>query len=80
MCQALASRQTIQGTCEMARIEQIELDGHRDEIIADVKGLVEKYRAIFDWDVPDIDQNVADRLILNEVRKALDAVEAKLLG
>ena len=24
----------------MARIEQIELDGHRDEIIADVKGLV----------------------------------------
>jgi hypothetical protein len=64
----------------MARIEQIELDGHRDEIIADVNGLIEKYRAIFDWDVPDVEQNVADRLILNEVRKALDAVEAKLLG
>lgn len=63
----------------MARIEQIELDGHRDEIIADVNELVEKYRAIFDWDVPDVDQNVADRLILSEVRKALDAVEAKLL-
>ncbi len=64
----------------MARIEQIELEGHREEIVADVKALIEKYRAIFDWDVPDIDQNVADRLILNEVRKALDAIEAKLLG
>ena len=64
----------------MARIEQIELEGHRNQIIADVKNLVEKYRAIFDWDVPEIDQNVADRLILVEMRKALDDVEMKLLG
>jgi hypothetical protein len=40
----------------MAGIEQKELEGHRDQIDADVKKLVEKYRAIFDWDVPDIDQ------------------------
>jgi hypothetical protein len=64
----------------VANIEQTELDGHRDEIIADVKKLVEKYRAIFDWDVPDIDQTVADKLILSEVRKALDEVEKKLSG
>jgi hypothetical protein len=30
--------------------------------------------------VPDIDQNAADRLILVEVRKALDDIEKKLLG
>ena len=64
----------------MVKIEQTELDGHRDEIIADVEQLVEKYRAIFDWDVPDIDQTVADKLILGEVRKALDELEKKLLG
>ncbi|HBK06955.1 MAG TPA: hypothetical protein DDZ81_14100 [Acetobacteraceae bacterium] len=64
----------------MARIEETELEGHRDQIIADVKKLVEKYRAIFDWDVPDIDQAVADRLILNEVRQALNEIEHKLLG
>ena len=64
----------------MARIEEKELEGHRDQIIADVKHLVEKYRAIFDWDVPDIDQAVADKLILIEVRKALDELEQKLLG
>ena len=64
----------------MARIEQKELEQHRDEIIADVKKMVEKYRAIFDWNVLDIDQTVADKLILGEVRKALDEIEKKLLG
>jgi len=28
--------------------------------------MVEKYRKIFDWDVPDIDQAVADKLIVLE--------------
>ena len=64
----------------MAKIEETELEGHHDEIIADVKKLIEKYRAVFDWDVPDIDQNVADKLILMEVRKALNELEHKLLG
>ena len=64
----------------MARIERLELDGHRDEIIADVKSLVEKYRAIFDWDVPDINQGVADKLILVELRKTLDVIEKELLA
>jgi hypothetical protein len=64
----------------MAKIEERELAAHRDQIAIDVKKLVEKYRAIFDWDVPDIDQAAADKLIVTEVRKALDVVEQKLLG
>ena len=64
----------------MAKIEQLELDAHRSQIIADVKSMVEKYRAIFDWDVPDIDQNVADRLILAAIRKALDDLEKEFPG
>lgn len=64
----------------MAKIEQLELEGHRSEIIADVKSLVEKYRAIFDWDVPEIDQGVADKLILVEMHKALDDIEKELMG
>lgn len=63
----------------MVKIEQLELDAHRGDIIVDVKKLVEKYRRIFDWDVPDIDQAVADRLILAEVRKALDDIEKELV-
>lgn len=69
-----------QGEDEMVSIEQKELEGHRDAIIADVEKIVEKYRAIFDWDVPDIDQTAADKMILGEVRKALDELEKKLLG
>ncbi len=63
----------------MAEIEQRELEAHRHQIIADVRKLVEKYRAIFDWDVPDIDQDAADKLILVEIRKSLDAIETDLL-
>lgn len=64
----------------MSNLEQLELESHRDDIIADVQKLVEKYRAIFEWDVPDIDQAAADRLILEEIRRALDHVKQALAG
>jgi hypothetical protein len=46
--------------------------GYRSEISIGGKSLVEKYRAILDWDVPEIDQNIADKFILVERCKALD--------
>ena len=64
----------------MAMMEEKELEGHREALIADVNRLIEKYRAIFDWDVPDINQTIADKLILMEVRKAIGEIEHKLLG
>lgn len=63
----------------MASVEEQELEAHRKQIVADVKKLVEKYRAIFDWDVPDIDQAAADKLILAEMHRALQEVEQNLL-
>ena len=62
----------------MKKIEQLELEAHRKQIDTDVKRLVEKYRAIFDWDVAEIDQGLADGLILAEIRKALDELEKGL--
>ncbi|MET3123074.1 hypothetical protein AAKU67_002684 [Oxalobacteraceae bacterium GrIS 2.11] len=64
----------------MARIEQIEMERRYAAIVADMNGLVEKYRAIFDWDVPDIDQSLADRLIVQAMHKALDELAKKLTG
>ena len=61
----------------MAEIEQLEMDAHRAQLVADVKALVEKYRAIFDWDVPEVDEALSDRLILEALRQALDDVEAE---
>ena len=59
----------------MTDIEKLELAAHRRDIIEDVNNLIEKYRAIFGWDVPDIDEKVANRLILDEVRQALDDIQ-----
>lgn len=64
----------------MPKLEDVELARHRDQIVADVRKLVDKYRAIFDWDVPDIDQVAADRLILAEIAKALGEIDKTLLG
>ena len=62
----------------MAKIEELELDAHRRQLNSDVKALVEKYRSIFEWDVPDIDQRHADQLIVAAIRTALDGVENTL--
>ena len=64
----------------MPQIEQLEMDADRKQLIADVQALVEKYRAIFDWDVPDIDQRAADALLLQEFSKALEQIKQHLLG
>lgn len=64
----------------MAIIEQMELVRHRNDIICDVKCLVEKYRAIFSLDMPEYDENAANKLILAEFRNALKHMEKELLG
>jgi hypothetical protein len=60
-------------------MEQIELARHRTELVAEVDALIERWRSIFDWDVPEIDQGYADRLIIDEVRTALDQIERDLV-
>ncbi|MBU1436906.1 MAG: hypothetical protein KJ930_12440 [Gammaproteobacteria bacterium] len=63
----------------MSQLEQLELTAHRADIIKDVNDLIDKYRAIFEWDVPDIDEKLTNRLILNEVRQALAAIQQDLV-
>jgi hypothetical protein len=47
----------------MAQVEEIEMDAHRAQLKSDVRGLVDKYRAIFGWDVPEVDEALSERLI-----------------
>ena len=61
----------------MAEIEELEMDAHRAQLVVDVKALVEKYRAIFDWDVPEVDEALSDRLILKALRQTIDDIEAQ---
>ena len=64
----------------MAIIEQMELVRLRNDIVCDVKCLIEKDRAIFSLDMPEYDANAADRLIVAEMRNALKHIEKELLG
>ena len=59
----------------MSDIEQIELDHHRQQIVDDVEKLVQKYRRIFDWDVPENDDAEAKKLILRAIREVLDEMD-----
>lgn len=63
----------------MAQMEQLEMDAHRGQLVADVQALVERYRSIFEWDIPEIDQARSDRLILQAMRDALDGIEKALI-
>lgn len=62
----------------MAKLEQLELEAHRAQLETDVKDLVDKYLAISEWDVPDIDEPLAHRLIIAAIRQALDRFEQAL--
>jgi molybdopterin converting factor small subunit len=62
----------------MSKIEQLELEAHREQLQADVRKLLDKYLAIAEWDVPEIDEPLAIRLIVSAVRQELDRVETAL--
>lgn len=61
----------------MSKMEQLELNAHRGEIVADMRSLVEKYRTIFDWDILEIDQGAVDTLILAAMHTAQDDITAQ---
>jgi hypothetical protein len=62
----------------MAKIELLELEAHRKQLTADMRKMVEKWRSIFEWDVPDIDEPLSDKLIIAAMRYALDDIEVSL--
>lgn len=62
----------------MAKVEQLEVDAHREQLEADVRQLVDKYLAISEWDVPGIDEPLANRLIIAAIRQTLDRLEQAL--
>jgi len=58
----------------MQNMEQLELEAHRSQIVADMNDLRDKYRRIFGWDIPEIDQAEADKLILAAMHQAIDGM------
>lgn len=59
----------------MADLEQVEIQRYRRELEHDVRHLVKKYCRIMSWEVPELDEAQADKLIFQALRAALDEVE-----
>ena len=56
-------------------IENIEMSRQRNSLDKDVEKLVDKYIKIMNWDVPDIDEPKARRLILDEIKLSISRLE-----
>ncbi len=59
----------------MSQMQEIEINRYHKRIVKDVRHLIEHYREIMAWDVPENDPVEADRLIFSAVRCAIDEVE-----
>jgi hypothetical protein len=59
----------------MSDVQNIEIERYHDKITEDLRKVVEKYREIMAWDVPDNDTVEADRLIFQAIHSAVAEIE-----
>ncbi|WP_350433154.1 hypothetical protein ABIS04_08395 [Shewanella sp. H8] len=59
----------------MSDVQNIEIERYQDNITEDIRKVVEKYREIMAWDVPENDTVEADRLILKAIHSAIAGIE-----
>lgn len=50
----------------------------KDEIISEVNGVFKLNMKITDWDVPEADNALAGKMIIDIMQEALDALKVKL--
>jgi len=61
----------------MSKLEDTEITSCKSEMARDVEALVDKYRAIFSWDVPEVDMPLAEDLIFTEMRLVLQRLSER---
>ena len=59
----------------MTDIEKIEMARYYGELEDDLRHMVKKYCRIMGWDVPDLDEQEARKIILEAMHDALAKVE-----
>ena len=55
----------------MSQMEDRELLARKKEIALDMTAVLEKYRAIFSWDIPEVNIAAVDQVVLKEMALAL---------
>jgi hypothetical protein len=64
----------------MAEMHEIEIKRYQQEMLDDVRALVDKYRCAMEWDIPDNDEKESDRAIFEALRKTLQVIEHELIA
>jgi hypothetical protein len=59
----------------MSGLESIEMAKYHRELVSDVHHLVEKYCRIMSWEVPELDEQEARRLIYDALKSSLEEAE-----
>ncbi|WPL16669.1 hypothetical protein Thiowin_01636 [Thiorhodovibrio winogradskyi] len=59
----------------MAELEQIEMSRYRHELLLDLRHLVKKYSRIMAWEVPELDEQRANRLLIEAMRDAFKEID-----
>ncbi|WP_346839603.1 hypothetical protein [Microbulbifer sp. SAOS-129_SWC] len=57
-------------------MEEIEMEKHRKALDRDVGKLIDKYLRAMEWDIPDVDEERARQMILDEVRREVERIGA----
>jgi hypothetical protein len=60
----------------MSDLEKVELSRYQREIVADLQHMVDKYCRIMGWDIPELDEAEARKLLFSALKAALAEVES----
>lgn len=61
----------------MTDIEQIEMARYFGEVEDDVRHMVKKYCRIMGWEVPELDEKEARKLLFKAIHDVLEKVESE---
>ncbi len=59
----------------MPDMQHIEIERYHMELVHDVRRLIEKYRKVMDWDIPENNEAEADQLIFEAVQRAFNEIK-----
>jgi predicted nuclease of restriction endonuclease-like RecB superfamily len=59
----------------MSQMQEIEINRYYNRIVKNMSHLIERYREIMAWDIPENDPVEADKLIFKAIHNALEELE-----
>ncbi|MGV6852851.1 MAG: hypothetical protein ACWA5R_11835 [bacterium] len=59
----------------MTSMQEIEIQRYQHKLVGDLESLLDKYRRIMEWDIPEGDEKAGDKLIIEALQQALNKLK-----